>query len=189
MAASRRGPGFGSPVRPFRWPGQGPCPALSGRPLLRCVSGPAADPVSRRAAVCVSLCGPCGPCSARQRVPGPVASASRPGIPPARRGPSCSNCFLLFTPVGPKGRSSAPRPDHGAYVRAQTGVIYTTGPVSGFHASAFRAEVLGRWRFARSLPSAPAPLASPLVPGWASGRRRPRPRPLGARCPRGFSLF
>ena len=140
-------------ARPRTWPGP------PGAASLRCVSGRAADSVSRRAAVCSRFAAPAAlvrPGSGSQVRP---PRRPDPGPPPARPSPSCSKTVsgALSLLAGPKGRSSAPRPDYRACVRAQTGVTYTTGPeIRGSRFRFSRAEVLGRRRFARSLPSAPA---------------------------------
>ena len=171
VAASRRGPGSGSLVRPLRWPGLGPGPVLPGGPPLAWCFGPAADPGSRRAAVCSRFAAPAAPSfSARQRVPGPAASAPRPGTPfrpgRARLVPKLFPAISLL--VGPDRRSSALRPVCGAGVRVQTGVTHTTDPKIRCSGFVFRAVVLGR-RVLRAASRARRPCAFGPRPGRTSG--------------------
>jgi len=134
---------------------------VSGRPPTRC----RAEPLS-----VLALRPRRPPFSARQRVPGPAATAPRPGTPfrpgRARLVPKLFPAISLL--VGPDRRSSALRPVCGAGVRVQTGVTHTTDPKIRCSGFVFRAVVLGR-RVLRAASRARRPCVFGPRPGRTSG--------------------
>ena len=130
VAASRRKPGFGSRVRPLRWPGRGPRPAHPGR--LLCVfpvSGrrPRVAPLRFRV-LCLRSRGTRltggGPPVWPLRRPDPRSAVFRSG----RGRPLCSKPFSpMFHSRRPQGpRLNAAPASNGAYLRVPTGVILLT---------------------------------------------------------------
>jgi len=148
--------------------------SLGAAPPSCCFSGPAADSVSRRACAVLSLCGPGGSRSVRRRVPGPAASASRPGIPPSGSTEAALvlNRLLKFSLlVGPKGRGFTPRPIHEGLRPCAHGRDRSDWSKRfPFRFSRFRAP----WFLGGGASVAPperSGLLSAPRPGWASGWR------------------
>ena len=179
-AASRRGPGSGSQVRPLRWPGSGPCPALPGRPPLLLLTGRPLTPRRAGLRLCSLVCGPGGPsCSAE----GP--RSGRHGVPtwvPSRRSSrgrhvqTVSSSFHSGRPRGPR-----PRPAHstGLPPGAHTGVIHLSLASQSF--SRTRADGLGRRRGQRTS-RARRRGSTATLRGWSRCLRRRHP-PSKPRAP------